>query len=61
MRLCVGACALFVVLASIEQRFITAKINQSSLNNVSPAILEKYAEYTSAELKGVGGGSGLST
>lgn len=41
---------------SKDQRFITAKINQSSLNNASPAIMEKYAECASAEFEGVGGG-----
>lgn len=44
-------CVPFVFHISIDQRFITAKINQSSLNNASPAIVEKDAEYVSAELK----------
>lgn len=46
-------CAPFVLHIPIDQRFIIAKINLSSLNNASPAIMEKYAEYVSAELKGV--------
>lgn len=46
-------CVPFVLRISIDQRFIIAKINLSSLNNASPAIMEKYAEYVSAELKGV--------
>lgn len=46
-------CVPFVLHISIDQRFIIAKINLSSLNNASPAIMEKYAEYVSAELKGV--------
>lgn len=46
-------CVPFVLHISINQRFIIAKINLSSLNNASPAIMEKYAEYVSAELKGV--------
>lgn len=41
---------------SKDQRFIAAKINQSLLNNASPAIMEKYAEYASADLGSVGGG-----
>lgn len=52
--LCV--CVQVYVHVSIDHGFITAKINQSSLNNASPAIMEKYAEYAAAELEGVGGG-----
>lgn len=54
--LCVCKRVHVYVHVSIDQRFITTKINQSSLNNASSAIMEKYAEYASAELEGVGGG-----
>lgn len=56
MQACVFKCVQVYVHVSLDQRFITAKINQSSMNNASPAIMEKYAEYASAELEDVGGG-----
>ncbi len=56
MQLCVSKCVQAYVHVSIDQRFITVKINQNSLNNASPAIMKKYAEYASADLEGEGGG-----
>lgn len=49
---CEFVCTQVYVHVSTDQRFITAKINQSSLNNASPAIMEKYAECASAKLEG---------